>query len=58
MSYFLNEVPGIYFFLGSPKKVDDKYYSHHKSKFDIDENVLWIGTALFIKTVVSWLNIN
>ena len=58
MSYLLNEVPGIYFFLGSPKKVDGKYYSHHNSKFDIDENVLWIDTALFVKTVVSWLNNN
>ena len=55
MAYFLNEVPGTFFFISSPKKVDGEYYSHHNPKFDIDESVFWKGIALFVKTAYDFL---
>lgn len=59
MAYFLNEIPGVYFFLGGiNKNKDGKAYSHHSSKFDVDESVFWIGTSLLVKTVIDWLSNN
>lgn len=56
MSYFLNEVPGTYFILGSEKKADDGIaYALHNSKFDIDEDILWKGTAVFLQYALDYL---
>jgi amidohydrolase len=53
MAYFLEKVPGTYFFLASiPKGI---VYPHHNSKFDIDESVLWKGTAVLAQTAIDWL---
>lgn len=54
MSYYLNEIPGSFFILGSSSKnIDGSYYPHHNSKFDIDEKVLWIGTATFLDIIFN-----
>ncbi len=51
-SYYLNEIPGTYFMLGSVKEHDDgNVYPHHHPKFNIDETVLWMGTAAFVQFV-------
>lgn len=56
MAYYLNEVPGTYFMLGSLKEAEDGIiYSHHNPRFDINEDVLWIGTAVFIQFVKQYL---
>ncbi len=56
MSYYLNEVPGTFFIIGSSKKADDGIvYPHHHPKFDINEEVLWIGTATFVQFVKDCL---
>ena len=54
MACFLEEIPGTYFILGAAKK-KDQFYPHHHPKFNIDESVLWIGSALFAKTAWKWL---
>lgn len=56
MSYFLNEVPGTYFFLGSLNPIDGVCYPHHNSKFDINEDTLERGTALLVQGAIDWLN--
>lgn len=54
MSYYLNEIPGAFFVLGSYKiNCDGTYFPHHNSKFDIDENVLWIGTSTFLEIIFN-----
>lgn len=58
MAYFLLEVPGTFFFLGGAREHNGKVHPHHHSKFDVDENVFWLGTALFIKTAFEWLKQN
>ena len=54
MAYFLNEVPGTYFFLPSCSEKAGQTFPHHHPKFDIDEGVLWLGSALFAATATEW----
>ncbi|SDL11411.1 M20 metallopeptidase family protein [Halarsenatibacter silvermanii] len=58
MAYYLEKVPGIFIFLGGKGEIDGKFHGHHNSKFDIDEKVLWKGTALLVKTARRWLEKN
>ena len=56
MAFYLERVPGTFFFLASAPK--GKVYPHHNSRFDIDETVLWEGTALLSQGAIDWLNKN
>lgn len=58
MAYFLEEVPGTFFFMSTPKAVDGECYPHHNSKFDINEDILWKGTALLVQGAVDYLEKN
>ncbi len=58
MAYYLKEIPGCYFFLGGLKRKDGKQYPHHHPKFDVDESVFWLGTAVLVNVVLDWLKIN
>lgn len=49
-SEYLTDIPGAFFFLGAGNEKKDCSYPHHHSKFQIDEDVLWKGCALFIET--------
>ena len=55
MAYFLEKVPGTYFFLGSYNSEKGSLYPHHHPKFDLDESVLWIGSSVFARTVFDYL---
>ncbi len=56
MAYFLQEVPGTFFFLGSAKSVNGEFYPHHNAKFDLDESVFWKGAALLAQGAIDWLD--
>jgi amidohydrolase len=58
MAYFLKEVPGTYFALGSVGKTEGVAYSHHHPKFNIDEDVLWMGSAALAAAAFEWLKEN
>jgi amidohydrolase len=53
MSYYLEKVPGTYFFLRSVLK--GEIYPHHNSKFNIDESILWKGAALLAQGAIDLL---
>lgn len=53
---YLNKVPGTFFFLGGFNKDKGITYPHHNSKFDIDEDVLWIGSALLAQSALDYCN--
>lgn len=55
MAYFLEMVPGTYFFLGGANKEKGIVYTHHNSRFDVDEDVFWRGTALMAQGALDWL---
>lgn len=51
MSYFLQEVPGCYFFLGSANAEKGLDFPHHHPRFDFDETALGMGVELFVRCV-------
>ena len=56
MSFFLNEVPGCYFFLGSANPAKELAYPHHHPRFDFDETALGMGVEMFVRCVEKFLN--
>ncbi|MGM0652952.1 MAG: M20 metallopeptidase family protein [Bacillota bacterium] len=55
MSLYLEKVPGAFFVLGTGNAEKGITYPHHNSKFDLDEDVLWIGPALFTQIALDFL---
>ena len=51
MSFFLQEVPGCYFFLGSANPDKNLAYPHHHPRFDFDETALGMGVEIFVRCV-------
>jgi amidohydrolase len=51
MAFFLQEVPGCYFFLGSANPDKDLAYPHHHPRFDFDETALGMGVEIFVRFV-------
>ncbi len=56
MSFFLQEVPGCYFFLGSANPEKSLNYPHHHPRFDFDETALAMGVEMFVRCVEKMLN--
>ncbi len=53
MAFFLEKVPGTFFF--HPSSFDDGTdHPHHHPKFDVNEDVLWIGTAALAGFALTW----
>lgn len=57
-SYFSNIVPGVMVKLGTGNKEKGTDYPHHHEKFDVDEDVLDTGTALYVQFALNYLNKN
>ena len=51
MSFFLQAVPGCYFFLGSANPNKNLAYPHHHPRFDFDEIALGMGVEIFVRCV-------
>lgn len=51
MSFFLQEVPGCYFFLGSANPSRGLNFPHHHPRFDFDETALSMGVEIFVRCV-------
>jgi amidohydrolase len=51
MAFFLQEVPGCYFFLGSANAARGLDYPHHHPRFDFDETALGLGVEMFVRCV-------
>ena len=50
-AYFVNEVPGMMFRLGTGNKKKGIVHPWHHPKFDIDEKGLWVGAAVMARAV-------
>ena len=55
MSFFLQQVPGCYFFLGSANPEKGLAYPHHHPRFDFDETALSMGVEIFVRCVEKFL---
>ena len=51
MAYFLREVPGCYFFLGSGNDATGCSFAHHHPRFNVDEDALLLGVEMFLRLV-------
>jgi amidohydrolase len=54
MAFFLQQVPGCYFFLGSANADKTLAYPHHHPRFDFDETALGLGVELFVRCVEAY----
>jgi amidohydrolase len=55
VSFFLEAVPGCYFFLGSANPDKGLAYPHHHPRFDFDETALATGVEIFVRCVEKFL---
>jgi amidohydrolase len=55
MSYFLERVPGCYFFLGTRNEARGFVHPHHSPHFDIDESALAIGVEIMTRVIRQYL---
>ncbi|MCI0713404.1 MAG: amidohydrolase [Chloroflexi bacterium] len=53
VGFFLHEVPGVYFFVGSAQR--DGAFPHHHPNFDIDEEALIVGASLLTSAVGDYV---
>ncbi|GAA0084332.1 M20 family metallopeptidase [Clostridium sp. CTA-7] len=54
-AYFANEIPAVFYFLGSGNKNKNIIYPAHSSLFDIDEDCLPLGVAMQCQIVFEYL---
>ena len=54
MSYFLLEVPGVFFHVGARNEERGLIWGHHHPKFDIDEAALGIGVEVMVASVLRY----
>ncbi|WMJ84748.1 amidohydrolase [Oscillospiraceae bacterium LTW-04] len=55
-SVLMEKVPGVYGFLGARNRDKGIVCSHHHPEFDVDEDVLECGTAIYAQFAVDYLN--
>ncbi|GAB5490179.1 MAG: amidohydrolase [Phototrophicaceae bacterium] len=51
----MDDIPGMFFFLGSGNEEKGLNYGHHHPRFDFDEEVLPIGVALLSAAVAEYI---
>lgn len=54
-SYFLESVPGCYWFVGSRNEDKGFVWGHHHPRFDLDEGALAIGIESMVRTALAYL---
>jgi amidohydrolase len=55
-AFFLQKVPGAFMFLSSANAAKHTDVAHHNPKFNVDEDVLWEGSAVFVRIAEKFLN--
>lgn len=55
-SFYTENIPGAFAFVGTRNDEKVPYYPHHHSKFNIDENGLEISSGLYAQFAIDYLN--
>lgn len=55
-AYYLTKVPGAFMFLSSANPEKGTNVPHHNPKFQVDEDVLWMGSAVFVNAAQKFLS--
>ncbi|MCL2010095.1 MAG: M20 family metallopeptidase [Synergistaceae bacterium] len=53
MAFFLEKAPGTFFYLPATFG-DERDFPHHHPKFNLNEDVFWIGSAAFVQFALTW----
>ncbi|MDT0017227.1 M20 family metallopeptidase [Listeria swaminathanii] len=57
-AYYLQKIPGVFFYIGAkPKNVSHAYFNHHP-KFDIDEDALLVAAKSVADVVLDYYKLN
>lgn len=57
-SYYLQKIPGVFFYIGAkPKNTSNAYFNHHP-KFDIDEDALLVAAKSVADVVLDYYKLN
>ncbi|MGY0693425.1 amidohydrolase [Virgibacillus sp. FSP13] len=57
-AYYLEKIPGCYFYIGcTPKGVEEPYFNHHP-KFDIDEDAILVAAKSVGQVVCSYFGLD
>ena len=54
-AFYLRERPGAFMFLSSSNRQKHTDGPHHNPRFDVDEDVFWKGSAVFVSIVEDYL---
>ena len=54
-AYYMQEVPGTFFFTGAKKVDDEVQYPHHHARFDFDERAMLIAANVLGKATLTYL---
>ncbi len=57
-SYYVQKVPGVYFFTGSSTEDPNTQFPHHHPRFNIDERVMKNSAKAFLSIVDYYLILN
>lgn len=52
---FMDDIPGMYFFVGASVPNQTEYFGHHHPRFDFDENALPFSVALMASVVADYV---
>jgi len=55
MSYYLDEVPGVFFLVGSSNPNKGLDYGHHHPRFDFDEDALPMGVSVMARALAEYV---
>jgi amidohydrolase len=55
VSFLMDDIPGLYFFVGAGNAERGITYGHHHPRFDIDEDVLPLSVALLSSAVAEYI---
>jgi amidohydrolase len=55
MAFFLQKVPGCYFFVGAGNPGKGADQPHHNSRFNFDEAALTIGAEIMVRSTIDYL---
>jgi amidohydrolase len=54
-AYFMQDVPGCYFFVGSANEERGLNAPHHNPRFDLDEEALVLGVTVIMRALAHYL---
>ncbi len=57
-AYYLEKIPGVFFYIGAkPKNTEQAYFNHHP-KFDIDEDALLVAAKSVAEVVLNYYSLD